>query len=202
MTVPFKYLIFLVIITLQVLPSAGRAQVHPLLQDFSGYQQGNKVFLRWTFRSGSLCEGTRIERSADGLFYDEIGEIPGICGNPETSVTFTFTDSLPVPNTLNYYRLELGNTGFTTALEVEFIPSGDRGYTILYSDQGAELSVKNPPARKGEVSILDISGKSIDNYIFDQRRIMLTRKPVIKGIYLFVLRYENGAGLSGKFIIP
>ncbi|MCO5258388.1 MAG: hypothetical protein M9926_16700 [Lentimicrobium sp.] len=202
MTVPFKYLIFLVIITLQVLPSAGRAQVHPLLQDFSGYQQGNKVFLRWTFRSGSLCEGTRIERSADGLFYDEIGEIPGICGNPETSVTFTFIDSLPVPNTRNYYRLELGNTGFTTALEVEFIPSGDRGYTILYSDQGAELSVENPPARKGEVSILDISGKSIDTYIFDQRRITLTRMPVIKGIYLFVLRYENGAGLSGKFIIP
>lgn len=202
MTVPVKYLISLVIFTLQVLPSAGRAQVHPLLQDFSGYQQGNSVFLRWTFRSGSLCEGTRIERSADGLFYNEIGEIPGICGNPETSVTFTFTDSLPVPNTRNYYRLELGNTGFTTALEVEFIPSGDQGYTILYSDQGAELSVENPPGRKGKVSILDISGKRIDSYIFDQRRIALTLKPAIKGIYLFMLRYENGAGLSGKFIIP
>ncbi|MEA5111997.1 hypothetical protein SDC9_38613 [bioreactor metagenome] len=202
MIFPVKYLMPLVIIALLVLPSAGRAQPHPLLQDFSGYQLGNSVFLRWTFRSGSLCEGVRIERSQDGIIFNEIGEIPGICGNPETSVTFTFTDSLPVPNTRNYYRLELGNTGYTTALEVEFIPAGDQGYTILYSDQGAELSVENPPGRKGEVPILDISGKSIDSYIFDQRRIALTRKPVIKGIYLFMLRYENGAGLSGKFIIP
>lgn len=202
MIFPVKYLMPLVIIALLVLPSAGRAQPHPLLQDFSGYQLGNSVFLRWTFRSGSLCEGVRIERSQDGIIFNEICEIPGICGNPETSVTFTFTDSLPVPNTRNYYRLELGNTGYTTALEVEFIPAGDQGYTILYSDQGAELSVENPPGRKGEVSILDISGKSIDSYIFDQRRIALTRKPVIKGIYLFMLRYENGAGLSGKFIIP
>lgn len=202
MIFPVKYLMPLVIIALLVLPSAGRAQPHPLLQDFSGYQLGNSVFLRWTFRSGSLCEGVRIERSQDGIIFNEIGEIPGICGNPETSVTFTFTDSLPVPNTRNYYRLELGNTGYTTALEVEFIPAGDQGYTILYSDQGAELSVENPPGRKGKVSILDISGKRIDSYIFDQRRIALTRKPVIKGIYLFMLRYENGAGLSGKFIIP
>ena len=202
MIFPVKYLMPLVIIALLVLASAGMAQPHPLLQDFSGYQLGNSVFLRWTFRSGSLCEGVRIERSQDGIIFNEIGEIPGICGNPETSVTFTFTDSLPVPNTRNYYRLELGNTGYTTALEVEFIPAGDQGYTILYSDQGAELSVENPPGRKGEVSILDISGKSIDSYIFDQRRIALTRKPVIKGIYLFMLRYENGAGLSGKFIIP
>ena len=92
------------------------AQPHILLQDFSGYQQDSKITLRWTFRSGSLCEGTQIERSADGLTFNKIGEIPGICGNPGSAFTYTFVDSFPNVNTVNYYRLELGNFGFTSII--------------------------------------------------------------------------------------
>ena len=202
MTVSFKYLIFLVIITLQVLPSKGRAQVHPLLQDFSGYQQGNKVFLRWTFRSGSLCEGTRIERSQDGIIFNEIGEIPGICGRPDVAFTYTFSDSTPLVNTINIYRLELGSAGFTSNLHIEYLVVHNVGYSLHSTGNDVELLIPYPPARSGFAQVYTITGKLIEEFGFIDRRLLLTGNISQSGIYIFCLQYENGVVLNGKFIRP
>lgn len=187
-------------IFLLILPFFTWAQPHPLLQDFSGYQQGESVFLRWTFRSGSLCEGTRIERSQDGMIFTEIGEIPGICGSPEVAFTYTFTDSTPQSNASNIYRLELGNTGFTTNLLVEYIAVGDEGYSLLTTGNEVELLIANPPARNGVAQVFDISGSLVSEFSFNNRRFLLTEKIFRSGVYIFRLRYENNAVVSGKFI--
>jgi hypothetical protein len=192
--------LFLTSILFLILPILVWSQSHPLLQDFSGFQQGESVFLRWTFRSGSLCEGTRIERSQDGMIFTEIGEIPGICGSPEVAFTYTFTDSTPLSNASNIYRLELGNTGFTTNLQVEYIAVGDEGYSLLSTGNEVELLIANPPARNGVAQVFDISGNLVSEFSFNNRRFLLTENIFRSGVYIFRLQYENGAVVSGKFI--
>lgn len=173
---------------------------HPLLSGFSGFQQDANIHLSWTFTSGSQCNGTQIYRSQDGVIFEELGRIPGICGASETPVTYTFTDSMPLPNTINHYRLELGNQGFTTTLTIEYFVPGKGGFSIITSESGMEVLVDKPPARKGVAQIFDIRGKQVDEFEFSTRRISLMNYQRGAGAYIFRLIYENGAVLSGKFV--
>ena len=190
---------FLSVIFALSLTMTGWAQ-HPLLSNFTGFQQDENIQLSWTFASGSQCNGTRIFRSNDGEMFQEIGRIPGVCGASETPVTYTLTDSLPLPNTVNYYRLELGNQGFSTTLTIEYFVPGKAGYSIITSESGIEVLVDKPPARKGVAQIFDIRGNKVDEFEFSTRRISLVNYQRRAGAYIFRLVYENGAVLNGKFV--
>ncbi len=173
---------------------------HPLLSNFTGFQQNETIHLSWTFSSGSQCSGIHIFRSRDGEMFEEIGRISGICGASESPVTYSFTDSLPLPNTVNYYRLELGNQGFSTTLKIEYFVPGKGGYSIITSGSGIEVLVDKPPARKGVAHIFDIRGNKVDEFEFSTRRISLVNNQRGAGAYIFRLVYENGAILNGKFV--
>ena len=173
---------------------------HPLLNDFAGFQQDKNIHLSWTFTSGSQCNGTRIYRSQDGVIFQELGRISGICGASETPVTYSFIDSIPLPNTINYYRLELGNQGFSTTLAIEYFVPGKGGFSIITSELGIEVLVDKPPARKGVAQIFDIRGNKINEFYFSTRRISLVNNQRGAGAYIFRLVYENGAILNGKFV--
>jgi hypothetical protein len=192
-----KYLRFL--FSILFLPLFAFAQ-HPLLDNFDGFQQDNRIHLRWTFSSGSLCNGTRVFRSGDGKIFQQIGEIPGICGASERPVIYNYIDSIPVPNGINHYRLELGNNGFTTTVMVDFLTSGKTGYTLLASVLGVEVLVADPPARTGIAQVFDMQGRLINEFVFQTRRIALMDNPWQRGAYIFRLTYNNGTVVSGKFI--
>jgi len=179
------------------------AQPHTLLQDFSGYQDGNYLILRWTFRSGTLCEGTRVERSTDGLVYHEIGRIPGFCGNPDSPITYTFTDSLPGVNTVNYYRLELGNYGFTTGIPVEFLKTGNNGF-VVFSNQAGQTDIyfNNIPGRKGTAVIYSSDGKRIMETGIDGKHLSLPNAQISSGVYLLLLAFSDNTSVSGNIVIP
>ncbi|MDY0104729.1 MAG: T9SS type A sorting domain-containing protein [Lentimicrobium sp.] len=192
-----KYLRFLFFILF--LPLFAIAQ-HPLLDNFDGFQQDDRIYLRWTFSSGSLCDGTRVFRSGDGEVFQQIGEIAGICGASGRPVIYNYIDSLPVPNALNYYRLELGNNGFTTTVLVDFLVSGEVGYTLFASVSGVELLIADPPAREGVAQVFDLQGRLVNQFVFNTRRIALMDNPWHRGAYIFRLTYDNGSVVSGKFI--
>lgn len=192
-----KYLHFL--FSILFLPLFTLAQ-HPLLDNFDGFQQDNRIHLRWTFSSGSLCDGTRVYRSGDGEIFQQIGEIPGICGASERPVIYNYVDSMPFPNTANYYRLELGNNGFTTTVMVDFLTSGEAGYSLLTSVSGVEVLVADPPTRAGIAQVFDLQGRLINEFVFRTRRIALMDNPWQRGAYIFRLTYDNGSVVSGKFV--
>ncbi|PKO96002.1 MAG: hypothetical protein CVU14_11260 [Bacteroidetes bacterium HGW-Bacteroidetes-9] len=180
----------------------GKAQPHALLQDFSGFQQDDQLVLRWTFRSGSLCEGTRVERSDDGLIFNQIGEIPGICGNPETAFSYTFIDSFPKHNAINHYRLELGNYGFTSTIAVEFLNTGENGFIVLSSGSGqTDILFQNKPGRKGKAIIYSSVGKRITETEIIGKRISLAPGRFAAGVYLLMLIFDDNTSLSGNFVI-
>lgn len=187
---------------LLVFPFFGISQPHALLQDFSGYQQERQLVLRWTFRSGSLCEGTRIERSSDGYIYQQIGEVPGICGNQETAFTYTFTDSLPKTNAINYYRLELGNFGFTSVIGVEHITTGSNGFVVLNSDTGlTSVFFKQVPGKKSNAVIYSSSGKRVLETTIEGNSLQIPPGRLAAGIYILLLSFADNTAVSGSFAI-
>lgn len=194
--------VFFSLITL-IFPLSGKSQPHTLLQDFSGYQQDNQLVLRWTFHSGSLCEGTRIERSSDGLTFNLIGEIPGVCGSPGSAFTYTYIDSIPIVNSVNHYRLELGNFGYTTTISVEFIKASGRGFVVMSNNsRQTEILFQNSPGRKANAIIYNSLGKRVLELDGTGRRISLPGGKLAAGVYLLMLNFSDNTSLSGNFIIP
>lgn len=199
---PVLMFVFLSLITL-VFPFAGKSQPHTLLLDFSGYQQENQLVLRWTFRSGSLCEGTRIERSTDGLTFNLIGEIPGICGSPGSAFTYTYIDSFPNVNSVNHYRLELGNFGYTTTISAEFIKASNSGFVVMSNNAGqTDILFQNSPGRKASVIIYNNLGKRVMELDGTGRRIALPQGKLSAGVYLLLLNFSDNTSVSGNFIMP
>jgi len=199
---PLLRFVFLSLITL-VFPLAGKSQPHTLLLDFSGYQQDNQLVLRWTFRSGSLCEGTRIERSADGLAFNLVGEIPGVCGSPGSAFTYTFVDSFPNVNAVNYYRLELGNFGFTSIINVEFIKAGTSGFVVMSDNTGqTDILFQNSSGRRANAVIYNSVGKRVLELEGSRSRISLPSGKLAAGVYLLLLNFSDNTSVSGNFILP
>lgn len=72
-------------------------------------QYNKSILVNWTIESGSTCNGITIFRSSDSLVYENIGSIAGVCGSNSEPTHYNFTDSEPVRNKTNYYRLKFGN---------------------------------------------------------------------------------------------
>ena len=55
---------------------------HPFIEDFQVSQISGGVFVQWTLKQGSICQGIQIERrSGQEPTYTEVGNIEGVCGN-------------------------------------------------------------------------------------------------------------------------
>jgi hypothetical protein len=197
-TVLLTFLIFFIISGLSI-----QAQPHILLQEFTGYQKDEQLILHWTFPAGSLCEGTRIERSTDEIIYREIGQIPGFCGSPDSPVTYSFIDSFPRVNSINYYRLELGNYGYTSSIPVECLSIGEYGFVVLSTNTGqTEILFENNPGRTGTAIIYSGDGKRISEVGINGRRISLPPGRFTSGVYLLMLAFSDDTSVSGNFVVP
>lgn len=124
-------------------PAPAKSQeFHPILSYFKATVFENKIQLNWAISGGNTCEGTIIQHSLDGISFETIGEIGGICGSTDFDVPYFFIDENPEANMLNFYRLELGSQGLSSAIGIEFIPFNDQGYSLRY-DVNSQIFIIN-----------------------------------------------------------
>lgn len=74
------------------------------LNTFSGKATDLGNVLTWTSLDETAGTHYKVQRSVDGLTYTTVGEVQGTAGG--ASVSHSFTDESPIPNTPNYYRLQ------------------------------------------------------------------------------------------------
>lgn len=196
--------LFFLITLLGISSNSGLAQGSPMLGKFSGDQQGNTVSLYWQILAGSTCNGIQIYRSTDSLNFVRIGYIPGICGHEFEESNYYFTDTLPLPNAINYYYLELGTVGVSDVLSVNVISSGSSGYQIRPHPVVDRATIYFDPLRTSahEIRIYDMRGievfyeKTADNFF----EIETTSIP--SGSYAFkILSVDSNDSVKGVMIV-
>jgi len=165
-------------------------------------QQDAKVLIRWTIQAGNTCEDTHIERSADGISWERIGLIGGICGSPDQSVTYDFYDPLPLRNQVNHYRLELGFYGYSSPVQAEFLALPASGYLIMPHPvvSRSTLIFGNIEKHGYVFSLFDMTGKKVMELTATGNRIILDKQTLGSGMYLFRLQGNQGS-LTGKVIV-
>ncbi|HAW51895.1 MAG TPA: hypothetical protein DCX54_06130, partial [Flavobacteriales bacterium] len=92
-----------------------------ILDRFQANTVDSQVYLSWTIKKGSTCNGIKITRSADSLNFVEIGRIDGVCGDASSAVNYSFIDATPLLNRKNFYRLDLGDVGPSEIISIDVI---------------------------------------------------------------------------------
>ncbi len=171
------------------------------LTRFFAVQVEETVFLRWTMGAGNTCEGTYVERSADGISYERIGLIGGICGSPDQEITFEYTDTVPLVNQTAYYRLLLGYFGYTSPKTVEFVRYNDRGYFIgpnPFSDF-TRIAFENDDDEEYRLLVSDMQGRIVLEMMTTGNEFLIRREELGAGIY--AVHLFNGKNEFPRFKI-
>jgi hypothetical protein len=161
-----------------------------LLSDFSGLQDGDHLRLSWTIKAGQTCNGTTIEKlRTDGRFV-AIGEIPGVCGDINFPVSYSFTDSFPDFNSNNVYRLELGFQGYSDTLTLAHSPLvslSSLAYPNPFSNQ-LLIRFRNPGQIEASVMLIDPHGRLIKQRITRAETVTFSMQEESTGVYYYVIR--------------
>lgn len=173
-----------------------------ILSKFFAVQVDDKVLLRWTIEKGNTCEDTYVERSSDGISFERIGLIGGICGSPDASITYEFYDSLPLLNRNNHYRLILGQYGFTTTKTVEFINYNEDGF-ILAPNPFNDFTIfrfENEKSEEYTIIILDLMGRNMLQKTTASDQFIISKQELGSGIFLYRLLKEGKLLSEGKLL--
>jgi hypothetical protein len=174
------------------------------LNNFTISTNNGQVYLNWVIASGNTCDGVRVFRSSDSVFFEQIGRIDGVCGSPFSSVSYDYIDTIPLPNQMNYYRLELGNLGFSMILGVLIIDFSKNKYQIF--PQPAQdyciIHFQNPLQQVHFLEIFDRSGNLQKKMRTYDSSFFIQTNTLPQSVFLFRISNSSGQRLvSGKLMV-
>lgn len=180
------------------------AQSHPILGKFFVSENSGSVFLSWSIVAGSTCNGIQIYRSTDSLSFTQIGEIPGVCGSFDFIQPYDFTDNNPVKNKINYYRLELGDLGFSQTVSIEIIDIAQNGYQIRPHPANAETKIyfDNNNRQEQQFNLYNMHGVVVFTSTTNNDFIPVNTSLFQSGLYLFAISVQgNPPAIKGRLLV-
>lgn len=174
---------------------------HPILKNFFAQQQGEEVYLQWTIDKGQTCNDIIIERSGNSKSFEKIGFIAGVCGSPDQEMVYRFTDTIPLKNMENHYRLELGSQGYSEFVSVKTIITGNEGYHLVQNPIKSNLRIYFEDEGQKTMHVFDLNGKQHFTRSFSGQEFSESLHALPSGIYIFRVETEDRNMIRGKFVI-
>ena len=178
------------------------------LLSFDVSMNGNKATLVWTTATEINNDYFTIERTADGIAFEEIMEMPG-AGNSFTPLTYITTDESPFPG-LSYYRLKQtdydGQFEYSGLVELNNKYIGDVvSYNVTYPDnKNIILTYETSKENVYNLFVYDITGKVVKRDQIETQsgnnRYKLNIRRYQSGTYFITLQNQNEI-YSDKFIV-
>lgn len=174
------------------------------LTSFTGTPVSNAVLLEWATASEQNSALFVIERSADNVVFEAIGELSA-AGNSSSLRSYAFTDLSPISG-INTYRLrQLDTDGaehLSSTIEVTYMP----GLTALSlapnpAAAGERLSILGGSATQEiTLTLTTPEGKEVSRTVLsaNMRTVALPALPA--GVYLYSLM-QDGITARGRIIL-
>ncbi len=153
---------------------------------------------------GATCNGIRIERSEDQVYFEKVYEIVGVCGSSSTETNYSHTDSNPIRNTTSYYRLDAGLQGqFSETRQITYIHYKEDGVTVFPNPCNEHCSIYIDNKSNDFIQCKLISSKGIEvlNESIRTNVWMPQTKLLPQGLYLYEITRRNGTKSTGKILI-
>lgn len=137
------------------------------LSSFTGTQAGKSVTLDWTTEREDGNDYFSIERSADGVAFDALGEVAGV-GTSREAQAYSFIDDSPLEG-LNYYRLRQndfsGAFSYSDVVVVSF-EGGNQTFLEVSPNPATDflrVKISGDWADVARVVLMDMNGKVISD---------------------------------------
>lgn len=163
------------------------------LVDFYGRAEADAIGVYWTTALELNNAYMAVERSVNGIDFEEIGQVPGQ-GTTDEMQSYTFIDNYPVPG-VNYYRLR--QVDFDGAFEYHPVISVLFDRPLTFSLQASPNPVSDflqvewslPNAEDGQIRVFDAQGRMMSKRAIGQGsgRYNLPVSNLTGGIYLLQL---------------
>lgn len=173
-----------------------------ILSKFFATQVEDEVLIRWTITAGNTCQDTYVERSEDGISYERIGLIGGICGSPDASITYDYFDTMPLPNRETYYRLMLGQYGFTSPQKAWFTQLNDQGFLLAPNPfkESIHIAFENQEESECQLMVYEMQGSLIYETSTTSQQFIMNGTHFTSGLYFFTVARQGEKLFSGKVI--
>lgn len=153
---------------------------------FDALPDDNHVLLEWETATEINNSHFEIQRSADGRYYQTIGQVAGH-GTASEVISYSFMDNQPL-NGKNHYRLKQvdfdGSFEYSPIKQVEL--SG-QSHLIIYpnpAEIGSEVTIRGQEIR--DVKVYDMLGKLFIHEEYNQpaHEVKLSSSKLPRGMYI------------------
>lgn len=170
---------------------------------------GTNVQVYWVTESELNCDYFTIQRSANGIDYTQLTEIPG-AGTSTAQLTYTFNDMHPLTG-VSYYRLKYTDIGgeyhygAIQSVNNEFTPPANNinVYPIPASNC-VYVDVNANSLSTSQIVVVSITGKISKSITVDlkegKNKIKIDITDLPNGIYFVNLQDQSGKKISQKMI--
>ena len=176
--------------------------------DVSAIEQENNVLVHWNVENEININKYVVERSADGINFNEIG-----FNAAAQTLTYSWVDHSALQN-INYYRIKsIGNAGdvsYSKIVKVIIDKNGEADFTISPNPvtETREINVDflNIPAGNYYCGLYDFTGrkvfaKNLSLQLNNKRIDIKLNKSIPSGSYNLILFNQNDFKLSKKLFI-
>jgi hypothetical protein len=188
-------------IVLFILIAVSLKAQHPILKNlFIDDEFGGGVRISFTIGGGNTCNGIRIFHTLDSnAGFNQIGEIPGICGSSESDTRYSFVHDAPTDFDTNYYFLEFGGHGRSSV--VEYFVFGEQS-DIKWLIIGPEIRFYKPVNEEIiGVELYDFKGNAIALALETNDYWSYHMKRNSTESFFTLIRYKDGSTSSIKLSI-
>ena len=181
-------LIVVLLFLLEPLSLLSQEPGNEILESFSAIQVGNTIQIDFSVKGGASCQGAILQRSSEGDVFENIEFIPGICGGTEQIEFYTFKDDSPLRNQINFYRVELGNAGYSAVLGIQFVELEDN-YRVYPQPARDWVVIKfdNPTQSPFVLNVYTLTGEVKDSGTITANEVYLDLGLYEAGNYVFQL---------------
>ncbi|MGD0711065.1 MAG: hypothetical protein ABR968_07755 [Bacteroidales bacterium] len=171
---------------------------------FTAQCENNQAKLKWATASETNNDYFSIEKSHNGLTFENIGTISG-AGNSNSLLNYSFSDAEPYSD-ISYYRLKQtdfnGNFTYSNIATSSCSTEDQMSMIVTQSDYGVNVFITPGSDKNLALSIFDISGKMMFYKHINTIDNPLTLNPTIftEGIYIFRLQSETEDVVKKAFI--
>jgi hypothetical protein len=182
----------------QVVNSYNLVKISSFTAEYNAKQ--NIVHLHWVTTKPIKNEQFLIERSADSIYYEKLGETPSI--NNTATQHYYFDDNNPMGGEI-FYRIEEidgeGHSIFTPAIAV-YKPFDQLEVSNIYYDSTNSIRfvVLSPQPSIANITVADISGNVKQSYLVNLKEGSNILSSYIRnltpGIYFLQVNDKKGGG--------
>jgi len=170
---------------------------------FTATRKDDDVQIDWSTASETNNDYFNIERSKDGLSFENIGKVAG-AGNSNFNIYYVFTDKNPHQG-ISYYRIkQVDYDGQTSYSEIRAVNLNNQNEIILYPNPASDyLNICNVSDVEKDfiLSIKNFQGEEVVcKAIHFSSSYKLDVSKLSKGIYVLSLR-NNEENILNKIVV-